>query len=184
MCHLSKTQTRESWPREVKWLVQTNTTWASQVAQWWRICLPMQKRWVQSLGQEDPLEEEMAAHPSTLAWRTPWTEEPGGYSPRGGRVRCDWVTNTHTHMRTSHSTACSCCCYPLETANSKTDLPSVHLSWSHSSHIIVISFTVWFPRSKIRNERDAARSWLQETKSKKWIMSRRKQYKLLKRNLV
>ena len=33
---------------------------------------------VQSLGREGPLEEGMAAHPSTLAWRVPWTEEPGG----------------------------------------------------------------------------------------------------------
>ena len=33
---------------------------------------------VRSLGQEDPLEEEMATHSSILAWETPWTEEPGG----------------------------------------------------------------------------------------------------------
>ena len=39
---------------------------------------PMQETWVQSLGQEDPLEEEMATHSSILAWRIPWTEEPGG----------------------------------------------------------------------------------------------------------
>ena len=38
----------------------------------------MQERWVQSLGQEDPLEEEMAAHSSILAWEIPWIEEPGG----------------------------------------------------------------------------------------------------------
>ena len=37
----------------------------------------MQKTWVQSLGQEDPLEKEMATHSSILAWRIPWTEEPG-----------------------------------------------------------------------------------------------------------
>ena len=35
------------------------------------------------LGQEDPLEEEMETHSSILAWRIPWTEEPGGYSPWG-----------------------------------------------------------------------------------------------------
>ena len=39
--------------------------------------------WVQSLGQEDPLEEGMATHSSILAWRIPWTEEPGG--PLGGK---------------------------------------------------------------------------------------------------
>ena len=47
---------------------------------WWlsgkRICLPIQKTWVRSLGQEDPLEEEILS--SILARETPWTEEPGG----------------------------------------------------------------------------------------------------------
>jgi len=38
----------------------------------------MQETWVQSLGREDPLEEEMATHCSTLALRIPWMEEPGG----------------------------------------------------------------------------------------------------------
>ena len=38
----------------------------------------MQEMWVQSLGQEDPLEKEMAAQTSVLAWETPWTEEPSG----------------------------------------------------------------------------------------------------------
>ena len=37
-----------------------------------------QEMWVQSLGREDPLEEEIAIHPSIPAWRIPWTEEPGG----------------------------------------------------------------------------------------------------------
>ena len=40
-----------------------------------------QETWVPSLGWEDPLEEGMATHPSALSWRTPWTEEPGRYSP-------------------------------------------------------------------------------------------------------
>ena len=38
----------------------------------------MQETWVQSLGQEDPLENGSATHSSILAWRIPWTEEPGG----------------------------------------------------------------------------------------------------------
>ena len=38
----------------------------------------MQETWVQSLGQEDPMEKGMATHSSTLTWRVPWTEEPGG----------------------------------------------------------------------------------------------------------
>ena len=37
----------------------------------------MQETWVQSLGQEDPLEKGMATHSSILVWRIPWTEEPG-----------------------------------------------------------------------------------------------------------
>ena len=48
----------------------------------------MQETHVQSLGQEDLLEEVMAAHSSILAWRTPWTEEPNGLQPMGSqRVR-------------------------------------------------------------------------------------------------
>ena len=40
--------------------------------------LETQEMWVRSLGQEDPLEKEMATHSSTLAWKIPWMEEPGG----------------------------------------------------------------------------------------------------------
>ena len=40
---------------------------------------------VQSLGQEDPLEESLATHSSILAWRIPWTEKPGGKQPMGSR---------------------------------------------------------------------------------------------------
>ena len=39
--------------------------------------------WVRSLDWEDPLEEEMATHSNILAWKIPWTEESGGYSPWG-----------------------------------------------------------------------------------------------------
>ena len=47
-----------------------------------------EETWVQSLGQEDPLEKEMAIHSSILAWKVPWTEEPGGLQPMGSwRVR-------------------------------------------------------------------------------------------------
>ena len=51
----------------------------------------MQQTWVWSLGQEDPLEKEMATHPTILAWRTPWTEEPGGLQSMGSqRVGHNW----------------------------------------------------------------------------------------------
>ena len=50
---------------------------------------------VPSLGQEDPLEEEMATHSSMLAWKIPWTEVPGGLKFIGSqRVGHDWTTNT------------------------------------------------------------------------------------------
>jgi len=50
-----------------------------------------QETWVQSLGPEDPLEKEMATHSSILAWRIPWTEEPGRLQSMGlPRIRQDW----------------------------------------------------------------------------------------------
>jgi len=45
----------------------------------------MQETQVQSLGLEDPLEKEMATHSSILAWRIPWTEEPGGLQSMGSK---------------------------------------------------------------------------------------------------
>ena len=55
----------------------------------------MQETWFRSLGWEDPLEKGMATYSSILAWRIPWTEEPGG-SVGLQRVGHDWVTNTLT----------------------------------------------------------------------------------------
>ena len=43
----------------------------------------MQEMWVQSLGQEDPLEKEMATHSGTFAWKIPWTEKPGRLQSMG-----------------------------------------------------------------------------------------------------
>ena len=54
----------------------------------------MQETRVWFLGQEDALEKEMATHSSNLAWRIPWTEEPGGLQAIGLQtVGHDWVTN-------------------------------------------------------------------------------------------
>ena len=45
------------------------------------VALPAkQEMWIQSLRQEDPLEKEMATHSSTIAWKIPWTEEPGDFA--------------------------------------------------------------------------------------------------------
>ena len=55
--------------------------------------------WVQSLGQEDSLKEEMASHCSILAWEIPWREEPGRQqSIVLQRVKHDWSNWVHTHM--------------------------------------------------------------------------------------
>ena len=86
----------------------------SQVAQWQRICLPMQgMQEIWSLGQEDPLEKEMATHSSILAWKIPCTEELGWKAEH---------TTEHTHPNTHH-----CCAqrYPtrhLLKGGSTTDL--------------------------------------------------------------
>ena len=56
---------------------------ASLVAQVVKNLPPMRETRVQSLGQEDPLEKGMATHSSILAWKIPWTEEPGGLQSRG-----------------------------------------------------------------------------------------------------
>ena len=57
----------------------------------------MQKMQVQSLGQEDPLEKEMATHSSISVWKIPWTEETGGLQSIGWqRVEHYWTTE-HTH---------------------------------------------------------------------------------------
>ena len=77
---------RFSWK---KWIL-----YISQVAQRLKHLPAMRETWVQSLGQEDPLEKEMATHSSILAWRIPWTEEPGGLQSTGSqRVGHGWVTS-------------------------------------------------------------------------------------------
>ena len=64
--------------------------WAFLVAQMVKNLLTMEEMQLQSLGWEDPLEEEMTTHSSVLAWRIPWTEEPGGLQSTGlQRVRHD-----------------------------------------------------------------------------------------------
>ena len=64
------------------------------VAQMVKNLPPMQETHVRSLGQEDSLEKGIATHFSILAWRIPWTEEPGGLQSRGSlRVR---LSHTHT----------------------------------------------------------------------------------------
>ena len=68
----------------------------------------MQDTWIWSLGQENPLEEEMATHFSILAWKIPWTQESGVLQSKGlQRVEHDWAhrrTHRHTHRHTHTDT--------------------------------------------------------------------------------
>ena len=68
---------------------------------WYRTCLPMQEMWVSSLDQEDPLEKEMTTHSSILAWRIPWTEEPGGLQSMGHK-KSEMTDHTHRHTTLHH----------------------------------------------------------------------------------
>ena len=52
----------------------------------------MQEMQIQSLGQEEPLKKEMAIHSSILAWKIPWTEEPGGLQSMGSQKRHNLAT--------------------------------------------------------------------------------------------
>ena len=69
----------------------------------------MRETRVRALGWEDPLEKEMAIHSSTIAWKIPWTEEPGRLQSKGSqRVRHDWVTSLsmkimETSFKRSHA---------------------------------------------------------------------------------
>jgi len=81
----------------------------------------MQETWVRSLGQEDPLEKEMATHSSTLAWKIPWTKEPGRSTVHG-------IANSRTRLSNFTSvvslapllpSVCRACSYLINTCSKK-----------------------------------------------------------------
>ena len=85
--------------------------WASLVVQKLKHLPTKQETWVWSLGREDSLEKEMATHSSILAWRIPWSEEPGGLQSTGSQrvgnywalfFEC-WVLSQHFHSPLSLS---------------------------------------------------------------------------------
>ena len=110
-----------AWPEILKTLAETKlktldekkkaanilvliTALTSLVAQTVKRLSTMQETRVQSLGWEDPLEKEKAIHSSTIAWKIPWTQEPGRLQSMGSqRVRHDWATSlslfTFLHWR-------------------------------------------------------------------------------------
>ena len=84
----------------------------------------MQETHVRSLGQEDPLEEEMATHFSILAWKIPWTEEPGGLQSMGlRRAGHDWVCMLSVQF-SSVTQSCPTLCDPMK--RSTPGLPVHH----------------------------------------------------------
>ena len=64
----------------------------------------MRETWVRSLGWEDPLEKEMATHSSSLAWKIPWTEKCGRYSPWGCK---ESDTTEPLHLHFTHNYNCN-----------------------------------------------------------------------------
>ena len=79
----------------MKWLDGSLTRWTC-LSKLWELVMdkeaqrlkrlpPMRETWVRSLGQEDPLEKEMVTQSSILAWKIPWTEEPGRLQSTGSQ---------------------------------------------------------------------------------------------------
>ena len=74
--------TSKHWSWKLK---ELPSLWDFPVAQMVKNLPAMQETQVQSLGQEDPLDKRMATHSNILAWRIPWTKEPGGLQSVGSR---------------------------------------------------------------------------------------------------
>ena len=72
---------------------------ASLVSQTVKCLSAMQETQVQSLSWEDPLEKEMASHSRTLAWKIPWTEEPGRLHSPWGHKELDTTERLHFHFK-------------------------------------------------------------------------------------
>ena len=83
----------------------------------------MQETWVQSLGWEDPLENEMVIHSSTLAWRIPWTEDPGELQSVGLQ-RVGHNPLQYSGLENSRD------CIVLEVTESQTQLNAFHFHFS------------------------------------------------------
>ena len=82
------------------WYILNKNLLIDLVAQMVKHLSTMQETGVQSLGWEDPLEKEMATHSSTIAWKTPWTEEPGRLqSMESQRVGHDWAISLSLYIQ-------------------------------------------------------------------------------------
>ena len=93
----------------------------------------MQENWVWFLGQEDPLEKEMANHPSVLAWKIPW-EDPGRPQSMGSqRVGHDWATSLLRHLVHSVLSNDSFYLVPKNSHHSKGKLLTHQAVYAHSA---------------------------------------------------
>ena len=120
----------------------------------------MQETWVQSLGQEDPLEKEMATHSSIFVWYIPWTEEPGGLqsmgSPRAGH---DLATKPPKWKRVSDSLRPHGLYSPWNSPGQNTGVGSLSLlqgsfqsrDQTRVSHIAGRFFTSWATRETTKH---------------------------------
>ena len=118
----------------------------------------VQESWVWSLGQEDPREKGMATYSSILAWKIPWTEEPGGLQSMGSqRVRHDWVMNTFTFLVTlvevCHRTQFS---LPKTHRKERHQIPEHTLAQGFASHL----FGVWDVLLFSKQKYIASKTWL------------------------
>ena len=122
----------------------------SLVAQTVKRLSTMRETWVRSLGWEDPLEMEMAIHSRTIAWKIPWTEEPGRLQPMGSqRVGHDWaisLTAQKKHLKFFNVP-------PFTFYNTYTRIhpPTLHFpyleNWYSSSHLGISSMYLGQPFS-------------------------------------
>ena len=102
--------------------------WASLVAQTVKNPPTKGETWVRSLGREDPLEEGMATHSSILAWRIPWTEEPGRLqSMWSQRVRHNRATKPSTDVYVSTDKSQTCASGKVR--KFEPEIPGLHWYW-------------------------------------------------------
>ena len=126
--------------------------WASLAAQMVKNLPAMQETWVPSLGQEDPLKKRMAICSSILAWRIPWTEEPGGLQSMAlQRASHDWVTKH------------ACMNLPLQESNHMLlHLLTFNIPWESSGWRAEMKFSVLWKTGRTSLQIDIFKSWFYE----------------------
>ena len=113
----------------------------------------MQETWVRSLGREGPLEEGMATHSSVLAWRSPWTEEPGGLSPWGCKE--SYMTEQPTYILYSYIYVCiyiyiNTCIYNPTVQTHYTDMQiTEYRQYAKSISVLKITLNFRYKHTKI-----------------------------------